>query len=601
MTKNNSIVYKLILGLIIVALIVQNFYFPSKATQSDYSLSNATVNLNGEQDGSVKINLITTAGGTFYALDANWTLSEKESTKYLKLSNLEAGGNATPMENDPLTGKVYWADTTFTGYSVADGGSVWTATYIVDKDTPEGTYTVGLTIDAVTGGTAGYDSDESFSLIATITVTRNENIQVSPYTGSFVADDGIDSIDVFYTQDYTNTDEKNVITAYARNKETGKIDTSGEGQINFLVNLKDGYKVDSITVDENYKNLKDMSNNTYRVTKITGDLTINITTKQNKQFIVPTIMGYKSSYEYTGKSIKPDVTVSVENTVLTKDTDYNVTYGTNTDVGTGKIIIIPVSTSKYMFSDVTVPFKITEKQLKKENVTVPSSIFYTGSALKPGVTVKVDNVTLTENRDYSIEYSGQNGKIDDYITIKVIGKGNYSGTITKEVLISENSSNKLSQKLEFNKTSITKNYGDSDFKQEVSHLEGDGKITYKSSNTKVATVDSAGNVSIIGPGTATITATATATNKYDETSTSYILVVNEKQMTNTGNETINGNNAPSSNNNNSTGQTNKDNTMTSSKLPHAGNAKDTIVTICAISLIAILAIIGKWLKEYKGI
>ncbi len=89
-------------------------------------------------------------------------------------------------------------------------------------------------------------------------------------------------IDVYYTQDYTAPDETNVTTAVARDSDTGEADTSGSGQINFRVNLADGYSVVGVEVEGGYKNLKDPTDtgveNVYRVTKVTGSLTITITT-----------------------------------------------------------------------------------------------------------------------------------------------------------------------------------------------------------------------------------------------------------------------------------------------------------------------------------
>lgn len=53
----------------------------------------------------------------------------------------------------------------------------------------------------------------------------------------------------------------------------------------------------------------------------------------------------------------------------------------------------------------------------------------------------------------------------------------------------------------------------------------DGEITYKSSNTNVATVDAEGNVTAIAAGTTTITATVAATDTYATGSASYTLTV----------------------------------------------------------------------------
>ena len=116
------------------------------------------------------------------------------------------------------------------------------------------------------------------------------------YAAEISADDGVDSLDVFENRkdltEYVHADGTEA-TAWARNETTGVIDLSGSGQINFRVNVKDGYKIKQITVSDasHYKNLKTPAEtgerNTYRVTKVTGELGISITTEQ-----IDTAVGY---------------------------------------------------------------------------------------------------------------------------------------------------------------------------------------------------------------------------------------------------------------------------------------------------------------------
>lgn len=101
----------------------------------------------------------------------------------------------------------------------------------------------------------------------------------SGYKVTFVSDHA--TIDVYYTQDYTAADETDVTTAYARNSSTGEIDSSGNGQVNFKVTVDDGYTLQSVSADANYKNLKGQDDtgveNLYRLTKITGEVTVTVT------------------------------------------------------------------------------------------------------------------------------------------------------------------------------------------------------------------------------------------------------------------------------------------------------------------------------------
>lgn len=103
------------------------------------------------------------------------------------------------------------------------------------------------------------------------------------YQASFVTDDHV-SITVSNTQDFTEAAE-NVTEAYARDSSTGAIDTTGSGQVNFKAVPEDGYEIDAVLVEpsSNYKNLKlpsELGEYTYRITKITGNITVTVTTRQ---------------------------------------------------------------------------------------------------------------------------------------------------------------------------------------------------------------------------------------------------------------------------------------------------------------------------------
>ena len=129
------------------------------------------------------------------------------------------------------------------------------------------------------------------------------------YKITFETDDNV-TVSVFDTQEYL--DGRKSTSAIARDSITGEIDTSGEGQVNFKVNLKEGYEVDNIIAspNSNYKNLKlpsELSENAYRITKITGDLVVIITTKKIESF--PDEKEFKVTFE-----VDDNVTVTVYDT-----------------------------------------------------------------------------------------------------------------------------------------------------------------------------------------------------------------------------------------------------------------------------------------------
>ena len=109
------------------------------------------------------------------------------------------------------------------------------------------------------------------------------------------------TITAFDTQDMTAGGHENAVEAYARNKDTGEIDESGEGQVNFIVNATGIIHVSAAPV-ENFKNIKGPSDtgvpNGYRITKVTGPITITVTVDQCSHVFedgVCTICGARAS------------------------------------------------------------------------------------------------------------------------------------------------------------------------------------------------------------------------------------------------------------------------------------------------------------------
>lgn len=132
-----------------------------------------------------------------------------------------------------------------------------------------------------------------------------------------------------------------------------------------------------------------------------------------------------SDKTYTGSAIKPSVTVKYNGNVLTKGTDYTVSYSNNVNAGTAKVTI--KGTGLYTGS-VTKTFTINKAAASKFTVSNISNKAYTGSRIKPAVTVKFNGVKLTAGTDYTIAYS--NNKYCGKATYTITGKGNFKGTKT---------------------------------------------------------------------------------------------------------------------------------------------------------------------------
>ena len=96
------------------------------------------------------------------------------------------------------------------------------------------------------------------------------------FAAAFTVTGGEASVNVYYTQDLTAPDETGVFSAVARSADTGEPDSSGDGQINFVVVPAEGCSA-TVTATGGYKNLKTVAENAYRLTKVTGDVAVTVT------------------------------------------------------------------------------------------------------------------------------------------------------------------------------------------------------------------------------------------------------------------------------------------------------------------------------------
>ena len=162
-------------------------------------------------------------------------------------------------------------DGSYTIYNTTAGSQIYTCSENSNTETK----TVAASVSYVCDG----HEDSSSSEV--------EEGQV--YKANFnVSEEGTAKINVYYSQNYGTVSEEDVSEALARDKTSGEEVTSG-GQINFEVVCSDGYEVESVTVTPggNYTNLKDhttdpdsLSENMYRITKLTGDVVVNIKTRK---------------------------------------------------------------------------------------------------------------------------------------------------------------------------------------------------------------------------------------------------------------------------------------------------------------------------------
>ena len=132
-----------------------------------------------------------------------------------------------------------------------------------------------------------------------------------------------------------------------------------------------------------------------------------------------------STYAYDGKAKKPGVTVKLSGKTLKNGTDYTVSYSNNTKVGTATVKI----TGKGNYTGSVSKTYSIKNNFKKATVSGISTKAFTGKNITQSITVKYNGKTLKNGTDYTASYS--NNKKIGTATVKIAGKGSYTGTITK--------------------------------------------------------------------------------------------------------------------------------------------------------------------------
>lgn len=250
-----------------------------------------------------------------------------------------------------------------------------------------------------------------------------------------------------------------------------------------------------------------------------GTATVTITGKGNysgsikKQFtITPAdFSGFSAELSadtvtYTGSAQKPGATVKSGDKVLVSGTDFTVSYSNNTNTGTAKATI----KGKGNYSGtITKEFTITPADISQLTASLSADIFrYNGAEQKPSVTVKSRDKMLVPDTDFTVSYSDN---IDvGTATVNITGQGNYTGSMTRTFTITN-------ARIPAVITAKSVTLNQSTKKTSVFTAETDGKITLKSSNSKIVKV-SGTKIIPVAPGKVTLTITAARGQDYEKAS-----------------------------------------------------------------------------------
>ena len=279
-------------------------------TQAVFSMRSGGDNSAIDADGTVLIQGATvfTAGtaGMDGSAKASWFGTNQKyassSTSYTagKIINTKAGSSGSVVLSYTLPKAVNYIMASYSTTVSSSAPSFATATSVTacKGGSWSHSWNSGVVTTAATSTSTGVmtytcskcGATEQQTIPMTVSVdacdhsVEQEAVVDKGYTVTFAGDSGVDSITVYQTQDTSGAFDSISATdsTVSRSSATGQPDSTGDGQINFTVVLKDGYTLSGVSATEGtYKNIKDLGDNTYRITKINAGTTVTITTEQS--------------------------------------------------------------------------------------------------------------------------------------------------------------------------------------------------------------------------------------------------------------------------------------------------------------------------------
>ena len=249
---------------------------------------------------------------------------------------------------------------------------------------------------------------------------------------------------------------------YANNKNFGKATITIKGKGKFKGIVKRTFKIQKASVAD--ASVYGLQNKSYTGSPITQNLTVKLKKKKlaagrdykvsylnNKAVGIATVKitgtgNYKGQRTlqfrierasitraslsglkdqvYTGKAVKPEITVKLAGRRLVKGTDYTLKYQNNTEIGTARVII----TGRGNYKDsITGEFSIKQPSVANASISV-RDMTYTGNDIMPAVTVTLNGKVLSAGKDFSVRYS--NNVEVGTAQVTVSGMGAYGGSRT---------------------------------------------------------------------------------------------------------------------------------------------------------------------------
>ena len=134
-------------------------------------------------------------------------------------------------------------------------------------------------------------------------------------------------------------------------------------------------------------------------------------TAEPKELVATDVTLDETRFQYTGQEIRPNVTVRVDDQLLTLDRDYTMEFKNNVEVGTAVVVVTGIATAGYT-GTVEHPFYIEPKTedtpilipIKGTDVTIDGTSFpATGEEIKIPATPAKKKVAFMMSTNYKKE------------------------------------------------------------------------------------------------------------------------------------------------------------------------------------------------------
>ena len=139
------------------------------------------------------------------------------------------------------------------------------------------------------------------------------------------------------------------------------------------------------------------------------------------------VLGEIQDQTYTGKAIKPAVTLTFDGKALVQDTDFTLSGTDNVNVGTASVKAAGIG--NYTGETAAATFAILPRNIAEAAAEKIADQLYTGQALEPAVSLAYDGKKLAAGTDFEVT-AYENNTATGTASVTVEGRNNFGGSKT---------------------------------------------------------------------------------------------------------------------------------------------------------------------------